>query len=127
MAEIKQKSIKQDSFDIDDAFNLKGKHLGYKGTSSNWKYCNICGEEVQADPKKLFRHCNAQHKNEEDGTVENKGWLLRGELPLQPKYLNYRDYLQNKNIEMIIVSGYSVKKAGAPFKYHNMAPKEVQI
>ena len=63
---------------IDEYFDCRGKHLGRKGQTRDWKYCNICGEEVQADILKLRRHCGRQHKTGSGKSYEIDGFLLRG-------------------------------------------------
>ena len=70
---------------------------------------------MQGDAEKLARHCARQHVNEFDEMVENEGFLRWGRLPSYSKYVNFREYMADKNIGLIVVPGYIYKKAGRPY------------
>lgn len=60
------------------------------------------------EARKLKKHCNYYH----DG--ENKGFLLHGETPPKPIYLNFDRYLEGSDVDLILGTQVKLNKGGRP-------------
>ena len=60
------------------------------------------------EARKLKKHCNHYH----DG--ENKGFLVHGEIPPQPIYLNFDRYLEGSDVDLILGTQVKLNKGGRP-------------
>ena len=60
------------------------------------------------EARKLKKHCNHYH----DG--ENKGFLVHGEIPPEPIYLNFDRYLEGSDVDLILGTQVKLNKGGRP-------------
>ena len=70
--------------------------------------CAICGDQLDPHQSKLERHCIRHHAG------QNFGWLEKGKLPIDEKYMNYEKYIEDPSITLVLNPCYQVKKAGRP-------------
>ena len=90
--------------------NLKGTLAEpLPGNPSKYhKFCATCGYQLVNEARKLKNHCNHYH----DG--ENKGFLLHGEIPPKPIYLNFDRYLEGSDVDLILGTQVKLNMGGRP-------------